>query len=323
MTQRFNRLAAALGSLALLLSITACTSTTENKPTHKKATSICLIKSEKNVAGSPTRELAANLVEAQVVFGVRAKVIEIRAVESVPNRLLQALQAGCVLMASAETAYLQDLVSFAKGHSKMMVFFVGGQLAEIDQPANLRWFKDDLTLAARLAGFYAAETAQNISLLMQSGYQNSSSLAAAIAEGVREYELVSGEDRTLITKRFKNRAGLEANLQVQPQPELVVLLAGPAIWNVAADYPAFKFIGADLQFGQTTKATAENVIGSIERGTGIHLLRTVSALLNRDFANNPPTRSERSLTDGLAQLRNLTEPSDIYSNYFLKLEGQQ
>ena len=323
MTKSFTRVAVGIISGALLVSLTACTTPTENKPTHKKATSICLIQSEQVKTGSPTKELAANVVEAQVVFGVRARVVEIKPSESVPARLLKALQDGCVLMASAETAYLDDLTTFARGHSKMMVFFVGGQLAEADQPANLRWFKDDLVLAARLAGFHAAESSQNISLIIQSGYDNSSALAKAIADGVSEYEQLTGQDRNFSTQRVTNAAGLKANLQVQLQPELVILLAGPATWKLVANYPAVKFIGADLQFGESVTNIPENVIGSIERGSRIYLLRTVSALLNRDFANSPPIRSERSITDSLVQLRLPTDPSDLYSNYLAELESQQ
>lgn len=323
MTKSFTRRVVAVISGALLVSLTACSSPTENKPTHKKATSICLIQSEQIKTGSPNKELAANLVEAQVVFGVRAKVVEIKASESVPMSLLKALQDGCVLMVSAENAYLDDLATFARGHSKMMVFFVGGQLAEEDQPANLRWFKDELVLAARLAGFHAAELAENISLIIQSGYENSSALAKAVADGVSEYEQITGQDRSLSTNRISNAAGLKANLQVEPQPELVILLAGPATWKLVANYPAVKFVGADLQFGESANNIPENVIGSIERGSRIYLLRTVSALLNRDFANSPPIRSERSITDALVQFRYLTDASEIYGDYLAELESQQ
>ena len=323
MTNRFTRLAAALVSSTLLVSLAACTTTKENKPTYKKATSTCLIKSDKDTPGSPSAELAANLVEAQVVFGVRARVVEIKDNESVSIRLLRALQAGCVLMASAETRYLDALATFARGHSKMMVFFVGGQLAEVDQPANLRWFKDDLTLAARLAGFHAAELGSTISLFIQPSFHKANSMSAAVAEGIREYERVTGQDRTLTTQQVSRVADLEANLQLQPQPEVVILLAGESFWKVIPNYPELKVIGADLQFGQSANPSSENVLGSIERGTSIHLLRTVSALLNRDFANTPPIRSEKSITDGLVQFRFLTEPSDLYTSYLQQLETNQ
>lgn len=324
MIRRFKRASGILlAASALLVSISACTTQTENKPTHKKATSICLIKSQKDISGSPTRELAANLVEAQVVFGVRAREVEIAANESVSQRLLKALQAGCVLMASAETSYLDELATFARVHSKMMVFFIGGELAEVDQPANMRWFKDDLTLAARLAGFHAAELAAQISLYVQPTFQNSAALAKAIAEGVNEYQSVSGQSRSLTTKSVQTVAALEKNLQVQPQPELVLLLGGPSMWKVVENYPQISFIGADLQFGQNAAGDPQNVVGSIERGTSIHLLRTVSALLNRDFANQPPTRSVKPITDELVQFRYGTDPSQPYSDYLAKLESQQ
>lgn len=323
MTNRFTRLASVLVSSALLVALTACTTNTEIKPTHKKATSICLIKSEYDVPGSPNSELAANLVEAQVVFGVRARVVEIKANEDLPLRLLRALQAGCVLMASAETKYLDALASFARGHQKMMVFFVGGQLDEIDQPANLRWFKDDLTLAARLAGFHAAELGETISLQVQPSFHRADSMAKAVAEGVREYERVTGQERTLATEQVARVADLEANLQLQPQPEVVILLAGRSFWKVVPNYPGLKVIGADLQYGQSATSSPENVLGSIERGTSIHLLRTVSALLNRDFANNPPIRSEKTLTDGLVEFRLITDASDLFTSYFQNLETNQ
>lgn len=323
MTSGFHRLAAIFTVSLALISLSACTSKIENTPTHKKATSICLIKSENTPAGSPTKELAANLVEAQVAFGVRAREVVIKDSESVSLRLLKALQDGCVLMASAERSYLDDLATFARGHSKMMVFFVGGTLAQVDQPSNLRWFKDDLALAARLAGFHAAELASEITLLRQPTFENSEELAKAIAEGVREYERVTGENRTLNTESVTSAADLEKNLQVQPQPELVILLAGSSIWKVVPNYPGLDFIGADLQFGQNGLDEPENILGSVERGSRVYLLKAVSALLNRDFANTPPIRSEKSLTSGLVQFRSTADPTQLYLDYQEKLESQQ
>jgi len=319
MRTSFTRCLGFLGSLLLLGSMAACTTNTATEPTHKAATSICLIKSTSTVPGSANRELAQSAVQAQVVFGVRAREVVIKDNESVSLRLLRALQAGCVLMVSGERKYLDELVTFAKGHTKMLVVFVGGQLALVDQPSNFRWFKDDPAAGAKLAGFRAGELGETVSLIVQNGYFQAKAITEAFREGVQEYERVSGQTVTLNVSSIGSVAEFRTNLEVQPQPEVVALFAGPTIWKSVADYPEITFLGADLQFGQTVTELPDNVVASLERGTTIHILRAVSALLDSDVNSTPPIRSEKTLGDALFEVRSLTDPSDNFTAYLQSL----
>ena len=315
MSKSFTKVFGLLTASILLLCLTSCATTNNFKPTHKARTSICLIKSESSVPGSANRQLASSMVEAQVVFGVRARIVEIAPSEAVATRLLKALQSGCVLMVSAQREYLQQLAIFARGHSRMMVLFIGSDIAQVDQPGNFRWVSDDLSSAAKMAGFFMAEEALPITIISQNGYQNSSAIISAVKEGVAEFRRQSGISFEVSTVRFASRAQLQKNLQAQVQPSTVLLLAASGYWTEAAGYPDITFVGADLQFGQTTKKLPGNVVASIERGSGNQLLKAVSALLARDFANSPPLRRDKPLRDGLVELRSTTGFSPELENY--------
>lgn len=319
MRKSFTKIFGLVASASLLFSITACTNSNSFKPTHKARTSICLIKSQTDSPGSANKQLAVSMVEAQVVFGVRARVVEITANESVSNRLLEALQSGCVLMVSAQKEYLQQLAVFARGHSRMMVLFFGGEIAAVDQPNNFRWIRDDLTPAAKLAGFYIAEQNQPLTILIQNGYQNSSAIISSVREGVAAFRRQGGELIDISVVRFSSREDLAKNLQAKVQPLTVLLIAGSTYWSTAKYFPDILFIGADLQFGQSAKPLPNNVQGSIERGSGNQLLKAVAALLARDFSNSPPIRRDQTLKDALAEFRVADSYSTELQNYLDEL----
>ncbi|MCX6496211.1 MAG: hypothetical protein NTW23_02640, partial [Rhodoluna sp.] len=88
-----NILAVALVS-SLALGLGACSPQDIPDPDHKARTTACLIRSSAQIPGTPEKQLAADLVEAKIVYGLAVREIQIDEKSSqVSSRLLEALQA--------------------------------------------------------------------------------------------------------------------------------------------------------------------------------------------------------------------------------------
>jgi hypothetical protein len=317
MTKGFKKLLS-LGMLAsLMLTLTACSTSKTTKPTHKAATSACLISSTTANPGSADRELAADLVEAQVVYGLKVREVLIPNVVNISNRLLTELQAGCVLLVSGNTAYLDSLSSFARIHSKIMVLFVGGQIAEADQTSNFRWIADDPNLGAKLAGFAAVEKGHDITLLYTANFAGITSMQAAFMKGVKAGEQVF--EAVKITVHKVNSKGQFKSLAASiPRPGTLVALVNPTYLTAIADYSQLDVIGADLQLGGTLDKYDAQVFASIERKTSTYVLRAVSSLLARKVNSDPKYR----VLGGVNELRVTAGLSDrllAYKNQLLNV----
>jgi len=314
MTKSTKRIIA-LGLLAsLALSLSACSTTKTIKPTHKAATSACLISSKTSAPGSPDRQLAADLVEAQVIYGIKVREVQMPAGANLNSRLLTELQAGCVLLVSGNTGYLDALSSFARIHSKIMVLFVGGQIAEADQPANLRWVSDNPNLAARLAGFAAAEKGHDITLLYTGQYASVSSFLTAFSQGVSASEELNGQVKVNVQK-VSSKSDFKQQVSKIARPGTLVALVDSSYLKSLDDFTGLEVIGADLQLGQTIVQYDSQVFASVERKTSKYVLSAVASLLARKVSSDPKYR----VSGGVNELRVTGTLSDQLQAYLNKL----
>ncbi len=310
-TKRFIALGL-IASLSLFLS--SCATNKPFKPPHKAATSACLISSKTASPGSPDKQLAADLVEAQVLYGIKVREVLIPAGANLKSRLLTELQAGCVLLVSGNTGYLDALSSFARIHSKIMVLFVGGQIAEADQPSNLRWVADNPNLAAKLAGFAAVEKGHDITLLYTDKYASLNSFINAFMQGVKASEQVNASVQVSIQKvssksAFKNEVGMLS------RPATLVALVDSSYLMSIDDYTGLEVIGADTQLGQTLVKYDTQVFASTERKTSNYVLSAVASLLARKVSSDPKYR----VSGGVNELRVTGTFSDQLQGYLNKL----
>lgn len=305
----------AIGSVLL----TGCVSNTEEVVSHKPKTSGCLITTESEAPGTPNRQLAADLVEAQVVYGLKVREIAIPVGNNVMARLLKELQAGCVLMVSSNPKFLNPLASFARLHPKMLVLFMGSNIAIEDQPANFRWIADDVSSAASLAGFAAAELGQPVKLFVQPKYWLIDEMEAGFRAGVREYSSVTGNQVSLTVAEVNTDSQLKLKLQGLVEPSVVVLFAGKSIWAGIEDYSNITVISSNLQFGKTLSKIDPKVVGSIERNSRLYVLRAVSSLLTRKFNSKPPFQEPAALQKGLVLFRSVTPISQELTDYRQRL----
>ncbi|NBQ92645.1 MAG: hypothetical protein EBT82_00995 [Micrococcales bacterium] len=289
-------------SLCLVLALTSCTVAKGPQANHKPATSACLISSQESLPGSPDRQLGVDLVEAQVVYGIRVKEVVIPKYADKMSKLLSSLQSGCVLMVSSDDSLLNSLSSFARLHSKMMVLFVGGNIAAADQPANLRWVADDVTSGAKLAGFAAASLGSEVNLLVQKNYFQSAAIQAGFRSGVDDFNSLNSESVKLNVTVLNSKKELTQKLQLLVEPSVVALFAGNSYWSSIGPVK-HQLLGADLQFGQTRKLANPQLVGSLERNTSAEVLRAVSSLLARKIASSPSYRKTECLKAGRILLR--------------------
>ncbi|NBR65135.1 MAG: hypothetical protein EBS85_04330 [Micrococcales bacterium] len=297
-----------LGSL--LFSLTACAGKKEPTSDHKAKTTACLIRSEIQVPGTPEKQLAADLVEAQVVYGLAVREVEItRGAGSISTKLLSALQSGCVLMVSANTDYLNDLATFARLHAKMMVLFVGGGISEADQPANFRWVADGALSGAKLAGFAAAGKShqQRVNLFIQPSYFQAKNIEQAFSEGLAAYNLITNTEVKLVVHEVTTTLEIRTHLKKLDSADVIAIFAGKNVWQglTSFDSAGPVVLAADIQFGDTLKIKDSRVIASIERGTSLPVLKAVSSLLARKFISEPKYRVEQTLKSNLIVLRTL------------------
>lgn len=305
-----KRLLAAVAFSTLLISLTSCVSSKPETPDHKAKTTACLIRSANQVPGTPEKQLAADLVEAQVVYGLAVREVEIPVgVTSISTRLLTALQSGCVLMVSADTDYLNDLATFARLHSKMMVLFVGGTIASVDQPANFRWVADDALSGAKLAGFAAAgkSTDEKVRLFIQPSYFQANEIETAFREGVAYFNRVANARVSLVVLKTATAKELKDILVKIDAESVIAIFAGKSVWQGLTSFESTGPIvfASDIQFGDTQTARDSRVIASVERDTALPVLRAVSSLLDRKVSSEPKYRVSQTLKLNLIVLRAL------------------
>jgi len=312
---KFRNILATTVLLGIAIGVSACSPQAAPEPDHKAKTTACLIRSSALVPGTPERQLAADLVEAKIVYGLAAREIQIDEKSSeVSSRLLQALQAGCVLMVSANTDYINPLAEFAKAHPNMLVLFVGGEIASVNQPANFRWVSDDLQGGARLAGFFAAGKSQTarVHLFTQGTFHQSKSVQAAFRAGVKDFDKSNGTSTEIVLIQPGIAKALNSALAGLDSTDVVSIFGGRSIWQslpeVQADSPYL--IGADLQLGDTSFPYESRVQVSVERNTSKYLLNTVSSLLDRQFASEPIYRKPGALKFNTVDLR-ITQSDSI------------
>ena len=312
---------------SIAIGVSSCAPAAAPEPDHKAKTTACLIRSSTVVPGTPENQLAADLVEAKIVYGLAAREVKIDpATEQVPARLLQALQAGCVLMVSANTEYISDLAQFALDHPRMMVLFVGGNISVSNQPANFRWAADDALGGARLAGFFAAgkSTSGEVHLFIQPVYAQSSSIRTAFIQGVEDFNKVAQTSTKTVFVRTPTSKVLTSELQNLDSTDVAVIYGGKSVWQSldAEQVDGPYLIGADLQLGDATLESESRVQASVERNTGKYVFNAVASLLDRKFASDPIYRKPGALKFKTVELR-LSQPDSIDGDLLERLSAYE
>jgi hypothetical protein len=311
-----KRISFVVGIISVLtLGLSSCTSAVISEPDHKAKTTACLIRSTISVPGTPENQLAADLVEAKIVYGLAAREVKIDdASEQVPTRLLQALTAGCVLMVSANPNYLEDLAQFALEHPRMVVLFVGGEISSETQPANFRWVADDLQSVARIAGFFAAgkSSTNKVHLFVQPVYSQAQQIRSSFILGVKDFDAIEGTQTQTVFVRTASSKTFSSNLTLLEPTDVAALFGGKSIWqSIDPEQEGLPFIiGADLQLGETGSPLEDKVKASVERNTAKHVFSAVLALLDREFASEPLYRKSGALKFNTVELR-LTDPESL------------
>jgi hypothetical protein len=310
-----SRVVAGFILLGLTIGLSSCAPAEVAKPDVKAKSTACLIRSSTIVPGTPEKQLAIDLVEAKIVYGLAVREVQIdESNEYVPKSLLTALQDGCVIMVSANTSYLPELTQFARGHSNMMVLFVGGKIAIADQPANFRWVEDDALSGARLAGFFAAgkSVTERVHLFIQPAYSEATKLKSSFIRGVKDFDELSNTETKTIFAQTPTSKTLTTKLERLASTDVAAIFGGKSIWkNINPDETDGPYlIGADLQLGNSELALESRVQVSVERNTSRYVLNAVAALLDREFSAQPLYRKAGALKINTIELR-VSEPDSI------------
>jgi hypothetical protein len=319
-----SRVVAGFVLLGLTIGLSSCAPAEVVKPDVKAKSTACLIRSTTIVPGTPEKQLAVDLVEAKIVYGLAVREVSIDdATEYIPTSLLKALQGGCVIMVSANQNYLADLATFARGHSKMMVLFVGGKISISDQPSNFRWVEDDALSGARLAGFFAAGKSvdQKVNLFIQPAYSDAKKLKSSFIRGVKDFDELSGTETKTVFAQTPTSKTLTTKLDRLASTDVAAIFGGKSIWkNISPDQADGPYlIGADLQLGSSELALEPRVQVSVERNTSRYVLNAVAALLNREFSAQPLYRKSGALKINTVELR-ISEPDSIDGALLTSLE---
>jgi hypothetical protein len=319
-----SRVVAGFILLGLTMGLSSCAPAEVAKPDVKAKSTACLIRSTTIVPGTPEKQLAVDLVEAKIFYGLAVREVKIdEGNEYVPKSLLTALQDGCVIMVSANPAYLSDLAQFALGHSKMMVLFVGGKISIADQPSNFRWVEDDALSGARLAGFFAAGKSVNesVNLFIQPAYSDAKRLKSSFIRGVSDYDELSGTATRTVFAQTPTSKTLTTKLDRLASTDVAAIFGGKSIWkNISPDQADRPYlIGADLQLGSSELALEPRVQVSVERNTSKYVLNAVAALLNREFSALPLYRKTGALEINTVELR-VSQPDSIDGELLTSLE---
>jgi len=288
--------------LVLAIGLSGCVAKTPPPPEHKVKTTACLVRSSQEVPGTPEKQIATDLVEAKVVFGLNVREVQIeKGSTRISTVLLKALQNGCVLMVSSKMDYIDALAKFAKEHPKMLVLFVGGEITKANQPANFRWVADDLLGATQLAGYLAAGKSESgkVHLLVQPAYYQSKSIETAFRAGVKDFDISGGTSTKVIFANVRTAKDLSAELENLVSTDVVTLFAGRSVWRgfPATDVEVPFFVGADLQ-PVTSSGFEPAVQVSVERNTSKYVLSAASSLLNGKVSSEHLYRKSGALKFG-------------------------
>lgn len=292
--------------LVMALGLSGCAKEAPPAPTHKVKTTACLIRSSQEVPGTPDKQIATDLVEAKVVYGLNVREVKInKEVTSISPLLLKALQGGCVLMISSNTLYQDALAKFAGEHPKMLVLFIGKSIPEGRQAPNFRWVADDVLGGAKLAGYLAAakSTTGEVFLSVQPAYFQAKSIASAFKTGVKDFESETEKEIKVNYSKPKTGEDLSVALANLTETDVAAVFAGPSVWSgfpAAATEKPF-VIGADLS-SETSAEYMLSVQGSLERNISEYVLDAVSSLLNRKVSSEPLYRKPDALKLGINDL---------------------
>jgi len=310
-----RNLFAGLVLIGIVVGVSSCAPAEVVKPEVKAKTSACLIRSSTIVPGTPEKQLAADLVEAKIFYGLGVREVKIvDDSEQVPARLLESLQDGCVLIVSANPNYIFDLAQFASNHPRMIVLFVGGEISAADQPANFRWVADDALSGARLAGFFAAgkSTSGQVHLFIQPAYAQRSPIRSSFIRGVKDYDKASGSKTQTVFISTPTSRVLTSKLDSLDPADVAVVFGAKSIWqSLDPEGVGGPFlIGADLQLDESALPFGSRVQVSLERNTSKYVLNAVAALLDRKFSSEPVYRKPAALKLNTIELKGLTDAID-------------
>lgn len=295
-----------ISGILILGSLTACSASKSEDPTHKARASACLVTPEVTVAGSPDQDLAYDIIEAKVVYGLNAKEVKVAkglSDSQIDNLLFTNLKAGCVYFLSAESQINSRIAKFAGNHKYMVALIVGGSEPK-DQPANVRWVSDDFTSGAALAGFAAAAkaTTDNVLLLVQDGYFQEAPVVSSFTAGVKAFNKATGKNVDLEVTKVTNSTQAKTALQAHNPEVVVAVFAGKTIWKVVKKSGALLLIGANLQLGNSADVDPR-VEASVERNFSELVLSTASDLLDKKFNLDPVFAQNGALANGFIELR--------------------
>jgi basic membrane lipoprotein Med (substrate-binding protein (PBP1-ABC) superfamily) len=315
-------------AILVVAGLSACSTNKAEGPTHKAKTSACLVTPATSTPGSPEKQLAFDLVEAKVIYGLNAK--EVRtpknaSASQIDTLLLTSLREGCLYFLATDPAISDRVVNFAGNHKYVVALIVGGD-APADQPANVRWIADDLASGAALAGFVSASksTTDNVRLIVQSGYFEEAKVISSFSSGLKAFNVAANKNVALTVSRVASPA--EANKAIQDVSDQVVLavFAGKAIWEEITKGSAQVLVGSDLQLGSS--ATLDpRVVVSVERNFNSIVLDTAKDLLDKNFRLEPVLSEKDALLTGLVLLRTKDETvldgatTDLLNAYKAKL----
>lgn len=299
-----------IGLVLILGSLSACSAAKSEDPAHKARASACLFTAAVAIVGSPEQQLAYDLVEAKVVYGLNVKEIEVSRGASdyqIDNLLFTSLKAGCVYFVSGDSQINNRVAKFASNHKYMVALIVGGT-APIEQPANVRWVADDLASGAAMAGFAAAakSTTDNVGLLVQKGYFQEVKVIRSFTAGVKAFNKAAGRNVDLTVSRVSTSAQTKAVLDASNEQVVVAVFAGKAIWEVVKQSGTQLLMGANLQLENSTTVDPR-VFASVERNFNTVVLTTASDLLAKKFNLDPILAQGDALANELIELRPKTD----------------
>jgi Fe-S-cluster formation regulator IscX/YfhJ len=292
-------------TILILTTLSACSSSKIEGPTHKARASACLVTPSVQQPGSPDKDLGFDLVEAKVVYGLNAREVEVRSnssSEQIEELLFTSLQSGCVYFVDSDPKIAPKVIEFVGNH-KYVVALIVGEEPPIDQPANVRWVADDFTSGAALAGFAAAarSTTDNVYLVVEDNFFSADKVTRAFKTGVAAFnqQLETKVDLTVLN--VKSSSQLEDALKEMNSQVVVAVFAGSEIWKILEESEIVTFLGADLQLGQSTDLDLR-VIASVERNFNSAVLSTAKDLFDKKFNLDPALVQRDALLNGFIEL---------------------
>jgi len=300
----------AVSAILILSSLTACSTSKSEGPTHKARASACLIAPEISVLGSAQQELAYDIVQAKVIYGLNTKEVKVSSGSTdiqIDDLLFASLKAGCVYFISADSQISNRVVKFAGNHKYVVALIVGGTVP-LNQPANVRWVADDLASGAALAGFAAAakSTTENVELLIQNGYFQETKVINSFIAGVKAFNEAASKNVDLTVSKVSTSAQAKAVLDAHNGQVVVAVFAGKAIWKVVKESQTQVLIGSNLQLGNTADADSR-IFASVERNFSVAVLETASDLLDKKFNLDPAFSEADALANGFIELRPISD----------------